>query len=187
MVSQKANEKVLERFDFLFSIVHQSRNSAVHEGTYARTLTQHAIDFALILELALMNMLETVEQYMISHPITVEPWQSLRYARQLMLRNSFSFLPIKISDKWQILADFEIVNYLKPFKGTTRSEIDAAFDNSLEDAIKSDGVANSLKVHDVKNISPKALVNHLPETLGMPLLVLQKETLVGIITPFDLL
>ena len=187
VASQAVEETVLNRFEFLFSIVLRSRNAAVHEGTYARTLTQHATDFALVLELALMNMLETAEHYMISQPVTIAPWQTLREARQLMLRNSFSFLPIKVSEGWRVLADFEIVNYLKQHKNSTGKVSDVVFDNSLENAITTNGRIASLKVHVVVEVTPETPVQDLPHTQGPPILVVRDKELVGIITPFDLL
>ena len=44
-------------FDGLFRLVTDCRNSAMHEGVFARNLTQHAIQIALVIEDALTQII----------------------------------------------------------------------------------------------------------------------------------
>ena len=70
-------------------------NDALHQGAFARHLTIHAIDLALILEDALRSFEEPrVSDYMVRNPLFAELWQPIGFIRQQMLANSFSFLPV---------------------------------------------------------------------------------------------
>lgn len=62
-------------FDVLFELVRDNRNSAVHEGAYARHLTRHCAELALLLEDALMANTDQISDFMVREPVCVEPWQ----------------------------------------------------------------------------------------------------------------
>ena len=103
-------------FDTLYDMVAQARNDALHIGAFARHLTTHAIELALVLEDALrikMNMNKTVSDFMIRNPVCAHLWQPVSFVRQLMLTNSFSYLPIQDeAGEWRLVVDLEIARYL---------------------------------------------------------------------------
>ncbi|MFD2453986.1 hypothetical protein [Ideonella paludis] len=74
----------------------------MHTGAYARHVAADAVALCLILEDALMVQGKsekqvkrlTVGDFMVSTPVVVHHWQTVEHARQLMLLNSFSYLPI---------------------------------------------------------------------------------------------
>lgn len=66
---------VLASFPQLFDLVRDARNDALHQGAFARHLTGHAIELALILENALRSS-ETplVSDYMVRNPVCAALW-----------------------------------------------------------------------------------------------------------------
>ena len=83
--------------DRLFTLVRQGRNSALHEGAYARNLTANAFELALVLEDALLDGHSQIGSFMVRTPVCAFPWQPLGFIRQQMLANSFSFLPVQVN------------------------------------------------------------------------------------------
>jgi hypothetical protein len=104
------------KFDPLFELVRTARNDAMHTGVYARHATAAAIELCIGLEEALMKQQNVarslVEDYMVRSPITVEKWQPIAHARQLMLMHSFSFLPVYL-DSWKLLSEGALARYLR--------------------------------------------------------------------------
>lgn len=78
----------------LYDELKDVRNDAVHQGAYARILTDHAVDLTIILEDALMSKCSKVSQFMVRDVVEAKLWQPVSYARQQMLKHSFSYLPI---------------------------------------------------------------------------------------------
>lgn len=79
--------------DILFNLVRDARNDALHQGAFARHLTTHATELAIILEDALMASATLVRDFMVRNPVEAKLWQPLSFIRQTMLANSFSYLP----------------------------------------------------------------------------------------------
>ena len=104
-------------FDSLFELIKTARNDAMHTGVYARHATAAAIELCIGLETALMNEANIsrtlVKDFMVKSPITVESWQPIAFARQLMLTHSFSFLPIQREGKWMLISESAIAKYLR--------------------------------------------------------------------------
>ena len=124
----------------------------------------------------------TVGDYMVRNPICAELWQPLSFIRQQMLANSFSFLPVKSAAGWCLVSDLEIAPYL----GTDFGERRKRFAKSLATA----GIPlRSAKCCGVATSVTEAL--RMLEEDQRALLVCGKEegqqSLVGIVTPFDLL
>jgi hypothetical protein len=173
-------------FSLLYDLVKDARNDALHQGAFARRLTGHAIELSLVLEDALKRSLDcpTVGDYMVRNPICAELWQPISFIRQQMLANSFSFLPVKADAEWCVVSDSEIARYL----GADNSE-------------RMKRLARTLSTAEIPLQPAKlcAVDTPLGEALCMldgsqrPLLVYRKEkeedrqSLVGIVTPFDLL
>jgi CBS-domain-containing membrane protein len=105
-----------KRFDALFTALREARNDVAHTGAYARHVAADAVVLCLVLEEALMSKRLTVGDFMVSKPVCVEPWQTVGHARQLMLSNSFSHLPMWDEDKksWWLLSDTAVASYLRP-------------------------------------------------------------------------
>lgn len=100
----------------LYTLVNQARNDALHQGARARHLTEHTIELALLFEDALMNGNEPaikIEDVMVRSPVVAEEWQPVSFAREKMLTNSFSTLPIYWEGEWKILSDAELVAFLR--------------------------------------------------------------------------
>lgn len=104
-------------FNSLFELIKTARNDAMHTGVYARHATAAAIELCIGLETALMNeanMSRTlVKDFMVKSPITVESWQPIAFARQLMLTHSFSFLPVQRGGQWMLISESAIAKYLR--------------------------------------------------------------------------
>src|ERR1035441_5648508 len=64
---------ILTPFSELYESVRVGRNDALHQGTFARHLTNHAIELAIILEDALSHFMEPkVSSYMTRNPTCTE-------------------------------------------------------------------------------------------------------------------
>ena len=123
-----------------------------------------------------------VGDYMVRNPTCAELWQPVSFIRQQMLANSFSFLPVRRPTDWCIVSDLDIAIYL----GTDTSKRRQHLAKSLN--------ATGIVLQEAKFCT---VDTPLDEALSMlnsyqkPLLVSLKDkdqnTLVGIVTSFDLL
>jgi len=174
-------------FDKLYKSVRLARNDAVHEGAYARHLTNHAVQLALILEDALMTGLTSIADYMVRDPVCAAAWQPVSFVRQQMLLNSFSYLPVQLEKdgvvSWYTIADSSVARYLREASSRTdrRRRLARTVANAYaEGLLKLDPaitVAISAEIADV-----------LAKFDGRPLLILDEhQRLAGIVTAFDLL
>jgi len=121
-------------FSLLYRMVKDARNDALHMGAFARHLTTHAIQLALILEDALMEVegLKYVSDYMVNSPVCAHLWQPVSLIRQQMLTNSFSYLPVEnASGKWCLVSDHQIARFLQ---GISNGERKRRLAKPLKDA-----------------------------------------------------
>ena len=81
-------------FDALFEEMRATRNDAVHQGAYARTITDHAVELSIILEDALMTGASKVSQFMVRIVVEAKPWHPISYVRQQMLSHASFYLPV---------------------------------------------------------------------------------------------
>lgn len=176
------------RFDALYETLRRARNDAMHIGAYARHATTAAVELCIGLEEAVMNATETqptVADYMVKSPVSIEPWQPVAHARQLMLMHSFSFLPILHDGKWRLLSEMAVVAFLQP---KTRAERDKALAQSISDAVKS-----GLKLLPAKTLKPTANIASLVSksticpVSTLWLVVEGKKRLIGVLSPFELM
>ena len=176
-------------FDDLYELVKDARNDALHQGAAARHLTGHAIQLAIILEDALMSDTLKVSDYMVRDPICAFTWQPISLARQHMLANSFSYLPILIETpngkKWYFVADYNVALYLR--QATTKDQRKKRLAKNIGEAYKS----NELNLVPADSCRPEDLISTITSKLCKgPVLVTKKgkeESLLGIVTAFDLL
>ena len=175
-------------FEALFSIVLAARNDAMHTGSYARHATQAAIELCIGLEEALMVGVErTVENLMVSSPVTVESWQPVAHARQLMLMHSFSFLPVRLDGAWCLVSELGLAKYLSEGARKTR----------LCESI-ADARSNGMQVREISDAEllragmPVSGVLAGAQVQDGPMLWLvvderQPDHLAGVLSPFELM
>lgn len=174
------------RFDALYATVKKARNDAMHSGVYARHATTAAIELCIGLEEALMAeqqiRRETVADFMVKAPVTVEPWQPVAHARQLMLMHSFSYLPVYI-DKWLLVPEVSMARYLHKNpnrKGLMATSIQEAANNGLE-------LVSATVVAPTDNVS--GLLNPVDANVAPMLWLVQDDhrKLCGVLSPFELM
>lgn len=176
-------------FSKLYELVREARNDALHQGAFARHLTNNATQLAIILEDALMENIKTTADltaadFMVREPVCASFWQPLSFIRQQMLTNSFTYLPV-LSDKeglvhWQFVSDYCLAKYLR--KGDRKN----CLAELLEETEKNQSILQSAKIC----YPDTSITEVLKISKGKPVLVIDKEhtdRLLGIITPFDLL
>jgi CBS domain-containing protein len=173
---------ILTPFSELFALVREARNDAVHQGAFARHLTAHAIELALILEDALRSSeMPQISDYMVRNPVCAELWQPIGFVRQQMLASSFSFLPVFNHDgrQWCLVSDRAIATYL----GVSSDERKKRLAVTLADA--------QLQLERAKCVEEDTSLEDALRALdAAPLLVCDKydaSRLLGLVTAFDLL
>jgi hypothetical protein len=171
-------------FSLLYDLFTDARNDALHQGAFARRLTRHAIELSLVLEDALRRSLDSpvVGDYMVRNPICAEEWQPISFIRQQMLVNSFSFLPLNTAQGWCLISDLEIATYLSTDHAKRKKR--------LAHSLKETGVSLQMaKFCSVDTSLEKALL--MLDGDQRPLLVSlnakDRQNVIGIVTPFDLL
>ncbi len=173
-------------FRELYETVREARNDALHQGAFARHLTKHASELSLVLEDALMKDCDKVRDFMVRNPVCTHLWQPVSFIRQVMLLNSFSYLPVwsrsGSEEKWHLVPDHSVALYLR---GANDRKPRLA--TSLQDAVKSDGI----KLLLASTRSPEDRVTSLlDEGMQEPVLIpdpKDSKVLLGILTAFDLL
>ena len=83
-------------FDRVYERVRNGRNSGVHQGAEARPLIQNAVELAIMLEHALRDVSEMnkAREVMASPVVRAYTWEPVAQARQKMLAESYSALPL---------------------------------------------------------------------------------------------
>lgn len=178
-------------FVALFSIVLDARNDAMHTGSYARHATQAAIELCIGLEEALMAGVErTVENLMVSSPVTVESWQPVAHARQLMLMHSFSFLPVRLDGSWCLVSELGLAMYLN---NVTRDTRKIRLCESIETAWRNDMKVVKIARKDlltaqmqVASVLARARVQDGP-MLWLVVDEHRPDHLAGVLSPFELM
>lgn len=169
-------------FGVLYSHVREARNAAMHEGAYARCLTTHLTQLALVLEDALMTPSKHVGDFMVRNPTCAAMWQPVSFIRQLMLSHSYSSLPVEAlagEPRWQVVTDRDVASFLHG-----APDWRDALGTILQDAIQSGSLPLRTPLCCTREMdAPTAL--QLADS--MPLLVVEGGHLLGIVTAFDLL
>ena len=177
-------------FDALYRTVRTARNDAMHIGAYARHATEAAIELCIGLEEALMvDVKRTVGNVMIKSPIAVEPWQPVAHARQLMLMHSFSFLPVRLNEKWWLVSELGLARFLN----VSRDERSARLGLTIEAATANDlelvPIAESLLLSatmPIDDVLRDAKVKDGP-MLWLVIDDQQENHLAGVLSPFELM
>jgi hypothetical protein len=171
-------------FSSLYDYVTDARNSVMHEGAFARHLTQHAIEISIILEDALMSEEKQVKDFMVRNAVCAALWQPISFLRQNMLLNSYSYLPVFNENQWHLISDFAITKYLKRTEGKEKRR---RLSRKLEDTLE----LGQLEITLAETVKPEYFINELLKGNwnGLPLCVVSENSteIIGILTPFDLL
>jgi CBS domain-containing protein len=178
---------LLTPFSELYDLVRTARNDALHQGAFARHLTKHAVELAIVLEDALSSDLEpVVADFMVRNPICAELWQPVSFIRQQMLANSYSYVPV-LGDGgvWQIVSDTSIARFLgldRP--GSSRK---SRLMKTLRDAFQED----SNLLEPAIDLPPDTKLCQALDRLKSTNVLLVRDSrqgdLLGILTAFDLL
>lgn len=177
-------------FEVLLDLVKDGRNSALHEGSFARHLTTHTIELSLIMEDALMDKSLLASEFMVNDPICAQTWQPLSIIRQKMLVNSFSYLPVyaeyRGETRWCVISDYSLAEYLRKVssKGERKKHLAALLSETLEQ--------NTIELSKPRICNPNCPISDIINDLSsLPILVTSERgndsELLGIITAFDLL
>ena len=161
-----------------------ARNDAVHSGAYARHLGTGCLAVSLIAEEALSKNMNTVSDFMAGDVAVAEGWQPLSFARQIMLKNSFTWLPVYFDKKWQLLSAQAVLKALGQSQGNERARV---LNTSIDELMSSGNLelcpATKIKNHESADAARKILSDN-----SEPLLVIDAAGhLVGIVMAFDLL
>lgn len=179
-----------KRFEALYRTVQTARNDAMHIGAYARHATEAAIELCIGLEEALMATVErTVGNVMVTSPITVERWQPVAQARQLMLMYSFSFLPVLIEESWWLISELGLAKYL----GTNGDEKKVRLGQTIDSA-KAAGL-QMVMIKDVDLLRADMFIDAVlqrSQVQNSPMLWLvvddaHPQHLAGVLSPFELM
>lgn len=110
-------------FEALYNTLNKARNDVMHTGAYARHATSAAIELCIHLEEAVMTSERTdsqedissmkVRDYMVKEVVSLKEWHPVAYARKLMLTHSFSFLPVFVNNRWALVSELAIAQYLQ--------------------------------------------------------------------------
>lgn len=177
---------IFSKFEPLFDLVRSARNDAMHTGVYARHATVAAIELCIGLEEALMKEQQLtrtlVEDFMVKSPITVESWQPVALARQLMLMHSFSFLPVFIGT-WKLLPEGAMARYMrsdKKWKDLLSATIEHAAANGLE-------LVEATVVGLKQDVRALLAGDHENDAPRLWLVQDEHENLCGVLSPFELM
>jgi hypothetical protein len=172
------------KFSTIYELVRDARNDALHQGAFARHLTNSVIQLALILEDALMSNASTVGEFMVREAICASFWQPLSFIRQQMLKNSYSYLPLLSENEghpsWMLVSDYHVAHYLR------QGDRKARLAKTLESAITEGLVLEQANTC----FADTSVVEALKMSEGKPVIVIDSEhpdRLVGIVTSFDFL
>jgi CBS domain-containing protein len=165
--------------------VREARNDALHQGAFARHLTSHAIEIALVLEDALRSSERPlVSDYMVRNPVCAELWQPLGFIRQQMLASSFSFLPVlNERGEWGLVSDHALATFLGGEMGERKKRLVV----TLLEAQRTEPTLLDIAEFVKEGTS---IEEALKKMNNAPLLVCrhgEREHLLGIVTAFDLL
>ena len=181
---------VIEHFDRVYERVRNGRNAGVHQGAEARPLIQNAVELAIMLEHALREAsgMNKAREVMVSPVVRTYTWEPVAQARQKMLAESYSALPLwqkkceGCEGGWSVITADAIVKWLQQVPSTCRKE--------REKMQLSGAIREGLKTANACKTGPEEEIK-LPDDgwCGGVLLVTngEKHDLIGIVTAFDLL
>lgn len=177
---------IFSKFSALFSLVRSARNDAMHTGVYARHATVAAIELCIGLEEALMKEKQLacslVEDFMVKSPVTVEHWQPVAHARQLMLMHSFSFLPVFI-DSWRLVSEGAMARYMRS-DGRWGDLISATIEHAASNGLD---LIDATVVNLRQDVRALLTADHGNGAPWLWLVQDEHKKLCGVLSPFELM
>lgn len=179
-------------FGRLYEMVMHGRNDALHQGAFARILTLHLVEIALVLEDTLMALMDfEIRNYMIRNPVCASGWQPVSFVRQMMLEHSFTYIPVYMEDegegKWYVISDYDIAMYLR--SATNSDRRGELLSEPIVKVIESDKTREeACTICPDKKV--KDVLDDLEKGVGRPILVARpdnRKELLGIATAHDLM
>jgi len=177
-------------YEALYRTVRTARNDAMHIGAYARHATEAAIELCIGLEEALMvDVRRNVGSVMVKGAITVDPWQPVAHARQLMLMHSFSFLPVWQGGRWWLISELGLARFLNVGRDEKFRRLGMPIETAEAEDLESVEIAESdlltagMPVDDVLS---DARVKDGP-MLWLVVDEERKDRLAGVLSPFELM
>jgi hypothetical protein len=172
-------------FQTLFDMMREARNDAMHQGAHARHLTSHAISMAIVLEDALATFMnrQVLADFMVPNPVCAKLWQPVRFIRQQMLANSFTFIPVlNENDQWSLISDFSVASFIRtPHPGDRRGALSMSLSiarSSGLEFITATCRPADFHIHALGPLDSKPILITNPS---------RDNELLGIITAFDML
>lgn len=180
---KKASPEQHAEFGSLLDALREGRNDAVHVGARARRMARQAVDVAIALEEALMEMAgePKVEHYMVKDVTRAEGWHTVAMARRSMMAHQFSALPVYLDGVWRVLRDRDVAAF---WRGRGSKERD----KRVDEAFKGGDLRPALVVGRCDSLVVAA--RKFKDDPGGAMLAVvcdEDHQLVGIVTPFDLL
>ena len=173
------------RFDALYETVRRARNDVMHTGVYARHATTAAIELCIGLEEALMKEQqlgrESVADYMVKSPVTLQSWQPIAHARQLMLTHSFSYLPVFLNG-WFLVSELSMARLLHRSKNRA-----GLLATSIEDAAADLGLIKATVVNSTDNVAELLKNGNDAEAPMLWLVEDGNGGICGVLSPFELM
>lgn len=174
--------KLRNEYSELFELVVSARNEAAHRGIFARNLSSKSIRLSIIIEAGLQVMTTKVKHLMSQNVIFAEKFYSLAKVREIMLENSFSYIPILIEDKYYLIPDFIVARIWHDAK----SDDKLRYNTRIEKILDKGDLLEPLEI--LSNADKSSLLSPM---LKEPALVFNGKhadrAVVGILSPFDLL
>lgn len=188
-----------KRFEWLFALVKDARNEAMHQGASARHATDRCVDLCLMLEDALATFRSTVGHLMVVGVVEAKLHETVSAVRRTMLSHSFSFLPVQLEGgHWSLISDAEVARFLRQHHETcSRADrlampLSAALGGGVSEATSGTALRHIRCVNAASYVAEEDDVNSVLARIGeRPVLVTSDGQptgrLVGILTSFDLL
>ena len=157
----------------------------MHQGSHARTLTDHAVELTIILEDALMSDDTTILQFMVRDVVEAKLWHPVSYVRQQMLKHAFSYLPILMENAWWLIPEYSVARYLRgaPLRNVRKKRLATC----VRDAVATD----ELPLLQAHTVAPEDLIAETLQRIGEhPILVVDpahEDVLAGVLTSSDVL
>lgn len=175
-------------FDRLYDLVREGRNDALHQGAYARSLTDHAVRLSLLIEDGLMVDASAVGDFMVRDVSFALPWQPVSSIRQTMLVESFSYLPLRVEweipARWRVISDYHLAAFLR--ESTSNADRRRRLAMSVETAIKVGGLLASDAVTCRATETAKSVLERGDHRFLLVVHEQDSSRLAGVITPYDL-
>lgn len=128
---------------------------------------------------------------MVKSPVTVEPWQPVAHARQLMLMHSFSFLPVRHEDQWCLLSELALARFLRTSQNIKKERLGLSIEAAARQTPGLDltCVASENLLTAQTGIDEVLFGNRVAEgsTLWLVVNEHREDHLAGVLSPFELM